>query len=233
MITSIHHESLYPVIKILQKKRILLQPFSSKVLSKKTLIPCSWALQKQRLLNFLQTLLIIHGFFKSHFLTIRDFNIAKVLLNIKRSTHFNLQVFCSDHFICIQPNPLLIRRTGGFSLPLSAAKTGSSWIADVADCQSCQKSGNDPFCVKLLLFLAFLNHLLSVSMPYPDIFSKCFILIPSFQSPCALRKQNTFYQWQHMYTEEAARSESPLRRICCHLSGFPDKTTNFKGLSVL
>lgn len=46
MITSIHHESLYPVIKILQKKRILLQPFSSKVLSKKTLIPCSWALQK-------------------------------------------------------------------------------------------------------------------------------------------------------------------------------------------
>ena len=102
MITSIHHESLYPVIKILQKKRILLQPFSSKVLSKKTLIPCSWALQKQRLLNFLQTLLIIHGFFKSHFLTIRDFNIAKVLLNIKRSTHFNLQVFCSDHFICIQ-----------------------------------------------------------------------------------------------------------------------------------
>ena len=79
MITSIHHESLYPVIKILQKKRILLQPFSSKVLSKKTLIPCSWALQKQRLLNFLQTLLIIHGFFKSHFLTIRDFNIAKVL----------------------------------------------------------------------------------------------------------------------------------------------------------
>lgn len=57
-ITSIHQESLYPVMKNQEKKLKHLPNFFNKVLSKKTLILFSWDSQKQKLLNSLPTLIL-------------------------------------------------------------------------------------------------------------------------------------------------------------------------------